>query len=178
MIIKKVTQVGNKIIRTRVRAVKDIKSKQTQKTVQDLIDSMRHHELVGMAAPQISRDARIFVSEIRKTKFRKNINPEVGGLKVFINPKIIESSKKQVLDWEGCGSVAHSDLFGLVPRAKSVTVTAYDEKGKKFTLKAVDLLARIIQHENDHLNGVLFIDKADPKSFMSGDEYMKMRKAC
>lgn len=173
MIIKQATQVGNKIIHSRSTRVKDVKSKSTYTIVKNLVDSMRYHNLVGMAAPQIGKNARIFVSEIRKTKFRKN--QKTDTLRVFINPKIISFSKKTVLGWEGCGSVAHSDLFGLVPRAKSITVTAFDEKGDKFTLKAVDLLARIIQHENDHLDGVLFIDKSDPKTFMSGDEFRKMK---
>ncbi len=175
MVIKKVTQVGNKVIRQKAKAVKDVCQKPVQEIVKNLIDSMRYHNLVGMAAPQIGKNARIFVSEIRPTKFRKNINPKEVGLKIFINPKIISFSKRTVLGWEGCGSIAHSDLFGLVPRAKSVTVTAFDENGEKFTLVAKDLLARIIQHENDHLDGVLFIDKSDPKTFMSGDEFKKMK---
>ncbi len=93
MIVKKVTQVGNPIIRHKSMQVTKIQSKQTLRLVKDLIDSMRYHNLVGMAAPQIGINARIFVSEVKKTKFRKP--EETDKLKVYINPKIIFYSKKQ-----------------------------------------------------------------------------------
>lgn len=135
---------------------------------------MRENDLVGMAAPQIGSNVRIFVTEIRKTKVR---NPALqDSLRVFINPKIIVSSKREVLGWEGCGSVAFSGLFGKVRRPYSVTVQAQDIEGAVFELKASGLLARIIQHEVDHLNGVLFTDRADPKTYMSTNEYRAARQ--
>ena len=69
--------------------------------------------------------------------------------------------------------MAHSGLFGLVNRPDALVVEAYDLKGKKFKLEAKNLLARIIQHEMDHLNGIVFTDKADSKTYMSRDEYIK-----
>lgn len=175
MIVKNATQVGNKIIRARSVEIVDPKSKSARKVVTDLIDSMRHHDLVGMAAPQIGKGVRVFVTEIRQTKLRKRDGINLDPLKVFINPRILSISKKEVKDWEGCGSIATANLFGLVKRPASVEIEALDERGIKFRLKAKNLLARVIQHEMDHLNGIVFVDRADPKTYMSRNEYLKMR---
>lgn len=174
MIIKKATQVGDPIIRAKAKAVpiKSIGSKKINTVIKNLTDSMTYLNLVGMAAPQIGLSLRIFVSEIKSTKNRKP--KDVDPLRIFINPKIISFSKQKVAGYEGCGSVAHGDLFGLVTRPKSVTVEALDAKGKKFVLKATGLLARIIQHETDHLNGIIFLDRlTDTKSLMGREEYRK-----
>lgn len=173
MAIKHTVQVGNKIIRAKSKTVSNVKTKEVRKVVVDLVDSMRHHELVGMAAPQIGRGLRIFVTEIKKTKVRKG---EIDPLRVFINPKILSVSKKQVLGWEGCGSVASGDLFAQVRRPATVVIEALNQKGEKFKLSAKNLLARVIQHEFDHLEGVIFTDKANPKTYMSREELLKLRK--
>jgi len=172
MVIKSVTQVGNPIIRKKSKKVISPSSPEIKKIVKDLIDSMRHANLVGMAAPQIGRNSRIFVTEVRTTTLRKT--KEQDGLRVFINPKIIRASKKQLAGYEGCGSVATSQIFGKVSRPAQVTVGALNEKGQKFVFTATGLLARIIQHEIDHLNGIIFLDKvSDKKSLMSREEYIK-----
>jgi peptide deformylase len=173
MEIKQVTQVGNKCIRSRALEVSKPTSAATQKVVTNLIDSMRYHALVGMAAPQIGKELRIFVTEIRKPKNKKIVR-ELDPVRVFINPRIISFSKKQTKGWEGCGSVAFANLFGMVERPTSVVVEAQDQEGTTFTLKAKDLLARIIQHEIDHLNGIVFVDTADTKTYMSKNEYRKL----
>jgi peptide deformylase len=81
---------------------------------------------------------------------------------VFINPQIIETSVEQVSYEEGCLSIP--DAFAHIVRPAEVTVQAQDLRGKPFTIKASDLLARVIQHENDHLNGVLFIDHMEEEA--------------
>ena len=171
MVIKKATQVGNPIIRAKSKRVA-ISSKRNNAVIKNLIASMRYHGLVGMAAPQIGINERIFVSEIRKTKFRKL--KDLDPVRTFINPKIISSSREKVFGYEGCGSVAASGLFANVKRSRSVTVEAFDEKGKKFKLRANGLLARIIQHEFDHLEGKVFLDRlSSMESIMSRDEYLR-----
>jgi peptide deformylase len=176
MIIKEVTQVGNKIIRSKAHKVTDPNAQSVQRVITDLIDSMRHHDLVGMAAPQIGKSLRVFVTEIRevglrKGQTRKNIDP----LRVFINPRIVSFSKAERSGWEGCGSVASADLSAMVKRPVSLEIEALDRSGKKFKLKAENLLARVIQHEMDHLNGIVFSDKADTQTYMSRNEYLKLR---
>ncbi len=176
MIIKLATQAGNVVIRTKSKNIANPSSPspEIRKVVKDLTDSMRHHELVGMAAPQIGKNIRVYISEIRQTKLRKGQDVKnADKLRVYINPKITWRSKKLIEGWEGCGSVAHGALFGTVKRAQSVEVVAFDENGNKFKLKAENLLARVIQHEQDHIDGILFSDKADPKTFMSSNEYLK-----
>jgi peptide deformylase len=174
MAVKQAIQVGNPVIRAKTKQVKGQVVTNIKKVIRDLTDSMREHNLVGMAAPQIGESLRIFVTEIRKTKFRKD--EELDELRVFINPKIIETSSKQSKDWEGCGSVAESGLFAKVARPESISVEAINESGEKFSLKAKSLLARVIQHEMDHLDGVLFIDKADLATAMSRNEYLKFKE--
>jgi|ERR1035437_11020 peptide deformylase len=175
MIIKKTTQVGNPIIRKCAKKVLNPKSKKIKRIINNLVDSMIYHDLVGIAAPQIGISLRIFVSEIRKTKIRKNqdLKKDMHKLMMYINPEITQYSKKRVSGYEGCGSVGSASFMGKVSRSQSVTVKAFDNNGEPFQLKAMGLLARVIQHEIDHLNGVVFTDSADPKSYMSRNEYLK-----
>lgn len=173
MAVKKTTQIGNRILRTKAETVKEINSAKLKKLIVDLVDTMRENNLVGIAAPQIGVSLRVFVTEIRKTKLRKNA--EVDGLRVFINPQIISVSKKISKDWEGCGSVAQGGLFAMVSRPESVKVQAYNERGEWFVLETSGLLARIIQHENDHLNGIMFTDIAEIKTLIGQEEYLKIK---
>ncbi len=174
MIITDITQVGNPVIRAVAKEVANPTAKSTQKLVEDLVDTMRHSGLVGIAAPQIGKSVRVFVTEIRKTKVRSYVEPD--PLRVFINPRITWFSKKTEYGWEGCGSVASSDLFAKVKRPSTVVVEATNEHGNQFELKAGGLLARVIQHELDHLDGIIFTDKADTSTYMSKVEYLKLRK--
>ena len=172
MAIKKAVQIGDPVIRKVAKKVTDPQSRATQKIVKDLVDSMRSAGLVGMAAPQIGKGSRIFVVELRKTKARRDL--EASPLYIFINPQIISYSKKQVVGYEGCGSIAFGQLFGPVRRPQSVVVRALDGTGIPFTLSAKGVLARVIQHEHDHLNGIVFLDKiTDMQKLVSRDYFIK-----
>lgn len=173
MIVENVIQIGNPILKQRNRTITRIKDKKVTKTIEDLTDSMRHYGLVGMAAPQIGVNMKVFVTEIRPTKSRKS--EVLDDLKIFINPRIIWKSKKQVIIYEGCGSVVNGNLFGPVKRPQKIVIRATSETGKRFKLKAEGLLARVIQHEYDHLAGVEFVEKINNyKKIMSRNEYIKM----
>lgn len=158
MIIYQATQIGDPILRKKSVAIKNIKTKIVQKVIRNLIDSMRYHNLVGMAAPQIGKNIRIFVTEVRRTKFRKQIKT-LDPLRVFINPRIVRRSRAENAGMEGCGSVAAAQIFGSVPRPKEVKVWALDQWGQPFIMTAKGLLARVIQHELDHLDGLVFLDR-------------------
>lgn len=177
MIIKNITQIGNPVIRktSRLLQKKDLRSKKVRKIIKDLIDSMHHHNLVGIAAPQIGVNLRIFISEIRETQLRKGFSRnEKDNLRVYINPVVTLLGKKQASGYEGCGSVGNAQLFCKVYRPTSVTVSALNEKGIPFELHATGLLARVIQHECDHLDGKIYLDNpVEKKSFMSRNEYLK-----
>ena len=173
MAIKKTFQIGSKPIRSRARLVRDVRSKKIQRIIRDLVDTMRHENLVGMAAPQIGERERVFVSEIQKTAVRKN--PQKDTLRIFVNPHIKNHSKHEVSGYEGCGSVGLANLFGPVRRFKTVIVSAVDGRGRPFELKASGLLARLIQHEIDHLNGIVFIDKVkNTRQLLGREEYIRL----
>lgn len=112
---------------------------------------------VAIAAPQINESLRIFVVSKRVFELMGKKKDAIDDM-VFINPKIIKISKEKHLVEEGCLSVRW--LYGQVSRSLKATVQAQDEHGKKFTMGASGLLAQVFQHEIDHLDGVLFIDKA------------------
>lgn len=175
MAIKNTVQIGDPVLRLSATSVGQadetaFNSEYIQQTITDLIDTMREGQLVGIAAPQIGESVRIFVTEIRETQFRSK--EEAEPLTVYINPEVVSVSHETELDWEGCGSIAHSGLFGEVERAKEITVKYTDQQGVSHETSASGLLARVIQHENDHLNGVMFTDLCDPKSLVSREYYI------
>lgn len=168
MAVIKTTLIGEPVLRETAEIVTDYTDMYIQQTITDLVDTMRKEELVGMAAPQIGKPVRVFVSEIRKTSVR---NTDFDALKIYINPEIVEFSRETELEYEGCGSIP--DIFGQVERSKEITLKYYDERGVSREIHAQNLLARVIQHEIDHLNGILFTDIADPRSFVSKEYYIK-----
>lgn len=174
MLVKTLTQIGDPLLKQKTQEISDeeIGTEKIQSIIQDLIDSLRHHELIGMAASQIGQPYRIFVTEVRQTAYRKP--DQLDPLTVYINPRITARSKKTVEIYEGCGSVAESKLFGPVVRPAVITIEALDRKGKKFQRRATGLLARVIQHEQDHTDGIEFIEKVTDNSlFMTDTEYQK-----
>ena len=126
---------------------------------------------VGLAAPQVGKDLALSVISIHPTKHR----PKVKELElVIINPKITKYTGRKTQMWEGCLSGGKSGLFAKVPRHKSVELEYLDEKGIKHKKTFKGLPAQVIQHEVDHLNGILFVDKVkDTKTYMTLKEYKK-----
>ena len=161
MSIRKTIQAGNSVIRAKAQKVKLPLDKTIQRTVTDLIDTMRAGSLIGIAAPQIGKSMRVFAVEVRKNNSR---NAALVPLQIFINPEIVETSKKQVSDWEGCGSVANSNLFAKVMRPEKVTVRAFDQNGEKFELESSYLLlifGNLTLDGNSYIQGCFkIIDKA------------------
>lgn len=162
MAVRKLIQAGDPRLKLTNKLITNIQSAKVQKLIKDLIQTMHKTDLVGIAASQIGENYMVFVTHPRKTKARKL--GKLDKLRVFINPKIIYSSKSQNLIYEGCGSVASGAIFGPVLRPAEVEVQAFDEKGQKFSLRADGILARIIQHEYDHLQGIEFIQKVSDYS--------------
>lgn len=175
MIVKKeknkktdIVQRGDEVLRETARTIliEEIKTPKIQRIIADMKNSLGGQEDgVAIAAPQIGISLRIFVVskkvEILTKGDEKLAKEELNSFKdtVYINPEIKKLSKTKSRMDEGCLSVRY--LYGKVERSEKATVTAYDENGKKFTKGASGLLAQIYQHEIDHLNGILFIDKAD-----------------
>lgn len=149
MAVKKVLQYGEKTLREPSKEVHKV-SKKIVDLVHDLLETMYAKNGVGLAAPQIGVNYRVFVIDV-------STNNEPLNPLVFINPKIIKKSGA-IIAQEGC--ISFPEAYTDVKRYKNVMVKALDVHGKPFVLEAKDgsLLARAIQHENDHLDGVLFID--------------------
>lgn len=162
-----IVQKGEPVLRqiTEKVPVSEIKTEKIQNILKDMSIALEtQNDGVAIAAPQIAIPLRIFVVSRKVEIIMKGLEEAPESEKaiikdaVYINPEIKKLSKtKKWLD-EGCLSVR--PLFGKVERSEKATLTAYDENGKKFTKGASGLLAQIFQHETDHLEGVLFVDKA------------------
>lgn len=172
MIIENITQIWDPILSQKSKFVNNFGSKETIRIIENLTDTMRNANLIWMAAGQIWEKLRIFVTEVRKTPFRNPI--DIDQLRVYINPEIIYYSKSECVIYESCGSVAYWKLFWPVKRPKTIIIQAYDQNWQMFKLKAKWLLARVIQHEYDHLNGIEYTQKiTDMRKIMSSEEYVK-----
>lgn len=133
-------------------------SKKTQELIEKMIPTMRIKDGVGLAAPQIGQNVRICI--IAKEAFLNDLKTDLklDSDLVLVNPVWQKTSRKKNTDIEGCLSVPNT--FGEVSRYNDITVKGINEKGKNLEFKAHDFFARVIQHEIDHLDGILFIDKA------------------
>jgi peptide deformylase len=170
MSILKVARMGHPVLRAKTRALdkSEIKSAAVQKLIDDLIDTMREYHGVGLAAPQVHEGLRLFVAAIDVGEDDQD-DPEPISL---INPEITAVGDAVVEDWEGCLSIP--DIRGLVPRSKEIVVRAYDRKGDRIEIRAHDFPARVIQHETDHLDGVLFFDRMTSLASLTFlDEYSR-----
>ncbi|MBU0708228.1 peptide deformylase [Patescibacteria group bacterium] len=172
MSIIPIVQLGNPILRQKASEIsrKDLFSKETRRVIRDLKDSLDPETTAGLAAPQINQPVRIIALQLTAVLpiYQRTRNP----VQVLINPRIIDFSQDVIEDWEGC--VSFDFLRGLVARHQSVIVEAWDKQGKEITIEAFDLHARLLQHEIDHLDGILYLDRmTDFKSLMSTDEFEK-----
>ena len=145
----KICKLGEEVLRKKSVPIKDEEiNDELRALAEEMFETMENANGVGLACPQIGKNIRMFVAEADDDVKR-----------VFINPQIIATSDDSVPYEEGCLSVPQ--VYENIMRPSKVTVQAQDQNGKKFTLEAEGLLARIIQHENDHLEGVIFIDRGD-----------------
>lgn len=172
------TQFGNPILRQVAAPVNKevIHLLPIQKLIVDMRDTLLKKNLgIGLAAPQVGECVAVAVVVVRPSKTRPQAKP--FDL-VLINPVVTKTNGKRIQLWEGCisaGSGGKADLFAKVPRYSEITVQFYDEKGVFRTETHTGLEAHVIQHEIDHLNGVLFVDRVkDTKTFMTYKEYLKM----
>ena len=145
----KVLYLGEETLRQPALPVESI-DEELHELVRDMFVTMEHDSGIGLAAPQIGKNIRLFIVKI-----------DDGIERVFINPQIIATSEQQCSYEEGCLSIPKQ--YASVIRPESVTVQYKDLQGRRKTLEARGLLARVIQHEYDHLEGILFIDRIAEK---------------
>lgn len=175
MAVRDTIQIGDPRLKNPNQLVTNIHDPKVKQIITDLVDTMHAGGLIGMAAPQIGENYQIFVTEPRETDARPK--DQSDQLRVYLNPKIISSSKEVVEIWEACGCVASATLFAPVIRPKIITVEAMEQDGSIFRITADGILGRVIQHEQDHMIGVEFLEKiSDYSRIMSKDSYIKLIK--
>lgn len=145
--ILKIIQEGDPVLRKKAETVKEPKSLEVQKLIENMVATMKSAKGLGLAAPQVGISLRIFTVEVE------------DKVSIFVNPEVKDFSKESGPFEEGCLSVQKT--WGPVVRPKKLTIKAFDGNGKPIKIRAKGLLARVIGHEMDHLNGMLFIDKAE-----------------
>lgn len=166
----KIIKKGDKILTSAAKEIPmaDIKGANIQAIIENLKRAIaENEEAVAVAAPQIGKSSRVFViseyifspaspASLGGPENKKKKKTDYGYL-VFINPKILKKSREQKILTEGCLST--ENVYGTIKRSEKIKVEAYDENGEKFTKSGKGLFSQVIQHEIDHLDGILFSDK-------------------
>jgi peptide deformylase len=154
MTLREVIKLPNLKLRRKANKVTDFGT-DIKNLIEDMIETMRAEPGVGLAAPQVNVPQRLIVVEYPEDDSQEDTPPK---LFIIANPEFKSMSLEMVKGIEGCLSVP--DLLGQVERSNEVVVIGQDRRGKKQTIHAKGWLARIFQHEIDHLNGILFVDRA------------------
>ncbi|HWM91464.1 MAG TPA: peptide deformylase [Thermoanaerobaculia bacterium] len=155
MPVRPIVRLGHPALRKPAQpaAPERIREAELQQLIEDMVETMREAAGVGLAAPQIGIELQVFIYAAEGHPER---HPDIP-LHVVINPMITPHHRELVYDWEGCLSIP--DLRGMVPRQLAVRVQGLDRDGRRLDYVASDFEARIVQHEYDHLNGIVFLDR-------------------
>lgn len=171
MPIRPIVRLGHPALRTPARPIEreKLSSPEIQALIDDMFETMDDADGVGLAAPQLGLDMQLFVYLAIESRGEQEREPEA---KVLVNPAIEPEPGDLLDDWEGCLSIP--DLRGLVPRHPVVRVHGLDRHGEVVRYRAEGFEARILQHEYDHLNGVIFLDRMrDLRSLAYGEEWQE-----
>jgi peptide deformylase len=168
MSILKVARMGHPVLRQRGRPLdkSELRDPLLQKLIDDMIDTMHEYSGVGLAAPQVHESLRLFVALLEEDPDSKT------AATVVINPEITALTSSREEGWEGCLSIP--DIRGMVPRFTDINLRALDREGNPMELRLKKFPARVVQHETDHLDGVLFFDRmTSMQSLTYLDEYSR-----
>jgi peptide deformylase len=175
MAILKVARMGHPVLRAKALPVPpgEIKSARIQRLIDDMFETMQEYAGIGLAAPQVHEGLRLFVAGTRKADVVTPMTDDVEmPFVTIINPEIVPVRPEQKIDWEGCLSIP--DVRGSVPRYEEIRVRAQGRTGRRIEFVATGLPARVVQHETDHLDGVLFFDRmATLESLTFMDEFRR-----
>jgi peptide deformylase len=159
MTVREIITPQNPILRKKARKVTKFDDPKLQALIDDMVATVIEAPGVGLAAPQVAANQRVIVVRLPDDEQAKQeYGEEAGVLHVVVNPEIIRASREMVDGIEACLSIP--GYFGSVERHVAVTVRGQDRDGKPVRIKAQDWLARVFQHEIDHLEGILYIDRA------------------
>lgn len=174
MTIRKIARMGHPVLRKPARALtlKEISSPEIQRLIQDMMETMHDAGGIGLAAPQVHEALQLALIEIKVDNPRYPEMAEEQELLVLINPKVTVLDETEQAFWEGCLSVP--GLRGLVHRPRKIQIDYLDQNGKEQQFIAEDFLATVFQHELDHLNATLYVDKIkDPRNLVFIEEYQR-----
>ena len=157
MALRKIVTLPEPVLRRKARAVTTF-DKNLQTLIDDMVDTMRDAPGVGLAAPQIGLSERLIVVEYYEKEEDEDKEDAPKKVWAVLNPEIVKASDDMVMGIEGCLSIPN--LVGEVERHSAVQIKGLNRHGKPMKIKAEGWLARIFQHEIDHLNGVMFTDRA------------------
>ena len=160
MAILKVARLGHPVLRAKASAVPpaEIASPRIQALIDDMFETMSEYQGIGLAAPQVHESVRLFVAGVRRGDVVTPMTDDVEmPFVALINPEIVPVGEDVDTSWEGCLSIP--DIRGKVERLRAIRVRALDRTGRRIELVAHGLPARVMQHEHDHLDGVLFFDR-------------------
>lgn len=165
-----VMELDHPVLRRIAEPIGEAKREHFQSLMDQLIETARQANGVGIAAPQVGVSERLFIVASRPTP--RYPHAPVMEPTVMINPQILSHSSEQVKDWEGCLSVP--GVRGLVPRYQKIIVEYTGRDGQRYQQELTDFVARIFQHELDHLDGILFIDRVeDLQDLITEQEYQE-----
>ena len=169
-----IAQLGQPVLRQIAAEVPmaEIAKPHFQEFLQAMFETLLHEKGAGLAAPQVSVSLRVFLAAI----FPPDDEDDPPGVEAFINPRITPLSDEKVNAWEGC--LSFPELLVLVPRYRSVRIDYVDLEGELQALELADFPARVVQHEYDHLEGILTIDRAETtRNIVKASEIDKVREA-
>lgn len=160
MAILKVARLGHPVLRTKAKPIPpgEIASPRIQRLIDDMFETMSEYAGIGLAGPQVHESLRVFVAGVREAPVVTPMTDDADmPFITVINPEIVPAGADSDEGWEGCLSIP--DIRGKVVRPAAIRLRAYDRRGRRIELVAHGLPARVIQHESDHLDGVLFFDR-------------------
>ncbi|MBT5913914.1 MAG: peptide deformylase [Rhodospirillaceae bacterium] len=155
--IRPIIKMGNPILRMNAEVVRPEDVHSLTSIIPDMITTMREAKGVGLAAPQIGISLRVIIFEIPSSRATSVKGDQPCGIQVLINPKIDPLTSEKELGWEGCLSIP--ELRGEVPRYTQINYTGLDAEGRPVKSYATGFHARVVQHEVDHLNGILYPER-------------------
>ena len=167
MAVLEILQIGNPVLRRRSAKVTHFDGA-LARLAEDMVETMHEANGVGLAAPQVGVNRRLIVVEMPDDEDY----PQPGERWVICNPEVVKTSRETEVNQEGCLSIV--GYVGKVERPLAVTIRGLDTKGRKVRVKAKDFLARAFLHEIDHLNGVLYVDRAEEGTVMTVEEYEEL----
>lgn len=169
--ILEIVELGEPILRQKAEAIDTLKDDRMQTLIDDLLATVKHSNGVGIAAPQVGQSLQLMIVASRPNPRYPNA-PEMEPTPI-INPRILSHSTEVVKGWEGCLSIP--GIRGMVPRYQAIEIEYVDRTGKLQKMAMTDFVARIFQHEFDHFNGVVFLDRVEStQDLITEKSYQKL----